>query len=72
MTIQLTEQQQQVLDSSGTTPPQVVDPRTNDAYVLVPATEYEAVREVIEDEKKQAAIRSVALRNAAGRLNEVP
>jgi hypothetical protein len=72
MTIQLTEQQQQVLDSSGGTPPQVVDPRTNEAYVLVPATEYEAVREVIEDERRQAALHSVALRNAVGRMNEVP
>jgi hypothetical protein len=70
MTIQLTEQQQEVLDSAGATPPQVVDPRTNSSYVLVPANEYEAVREVLEDERRQAAIRSVALRNAVGRMNE--
>jgi PHD/YefM family antitoxin component YafN of YafNO toxin-antitoxin module len=70
MTIQLTEQQQEVLDSAGATPPEVVDPRTNSSYVLVPASEYEAVREVIEDERRQAAIRTVALKNAAGRMNE--
>lgn len=70
MTIQLTEEQQEVLDSAGATPPKVVDPRTNSAYVLVPVNEYESVREVIEDERQQAALRSVALRNAAGRMNE--
>jgi hypothetical protein len=72
MTIQLTEQQQRVLDSAGVTPPQIVDPRTNAAYVLVPADEYETVREIIEDERRQAVLRSIALRNAAGRMNEDP
>ncbi len=70
MTIQLTEQQQEVLDSSGAAPPQVVDPRTNSAYVLVPADEYETIREIIEDERRQAAIRAVALKSLARRMNE--
>lgn len=70
MTIQLTEQQQEVLDSSGSIPPEVVDPRTNSSYVLVPADEYETIREIIEDERRQAAIRSVALKTAASRMNE--
>jgi hypothetical protein len=72
MTIQLTEQQQEVLDSAGATPPQVVDPRTNTEYVLVPAAEYETVREILEDERQQEAIQKVALRNAVGRMNEEP
>jgi hypothetical protein len=38
----------------------------------VPAAEYEAVREVLEDEQRQRAIGAVALRNAAGRMNEEP
>ena len=37
-------------------PPQVVDPRTNEAYVLISLTEYEAVREIVEDERRQRAI----------------
>lgn len=72
MTIQLTEQQQQVLDLVGTEPAQVVDPRTNAEYVLVPAAEYESVRDVLEDERQQAAIQAVALRNAVGRMDEDP
>jgi hypothetical protein len=72
MTIQLTEEQQQAIDSAGATPPQVVDPRTNAAYILIPADDYETVREIIEDERRQKAIRRVALRNAVGRLQEAP
>jgi PHD/YefM family antitoxin component YafN of YafNO toxin-antitoxin module len=70
MPIELTEQQQQALDALGTAPPQVIDPRTSNAYVLIPAAEYEAVREALEDERRQRAIRAVALRNAADRLDE--
>jgi tRNA A-37 threonylcarbamoyl transferase component Bud32 len=72
MTIQLTAQQQEALDSSGAMPPEVVDPRTNTAYVLIPAVEYETFREVVEDERRQGAVRTVALRNAAGRMHEAP
>ena len=72
MPIHLTEQQQQDLDSSKAQPPQVVDPRTNAAYVLVPLTEYEAVREIVEDERQQKVIRTVALRNAGRRIDEAP
>ena len=72
MTIQLTEEQQQAMDSAGTTPPQVVDPRTSAAYVLIPAEDYETVREVLGEERQQKAIRKVALRNAAGRIQETP
>ena len=67
MAIQLTEQQQRALDSTDAEPPQVVDPRTDAAYVLIPLTEYEAVREIVEDERRQKAIREVALRNAGQR-----
>jgi PHD/YefM family antitoxin component YafN of YafNO toxin-antitoxin module len=57
---------------SEKTPARVTDPRTSDAYVLIPAAEYEAVREALEDEQRQRAIRAVALRNAAGQLGEEP
>jgi len=70
MPIRLTEQQQRTLDSTDAEPPQVVDPRTNEAYVLIPLTEYEVVRAIVEDEKQQRAIRLVALRNAGRRAEE--
>jgi hypothetical protein len=72
MPIQLTEQQQRALDTTEAQPPQVVDPRTNAAYVLIPLTEYESVREIVEDERRQRDIRAVALRNAGRRVNEAP
>lgn len=72
MPIRLTAQQQEALASTDAQPPQVVDPRTNKAYVLVPLTEYEAVREVVEDERRQRAIRAVALRNAGRRVDDGP
>lgn len=68
MNIQLTRQQQQVLDSEGGGLPRVIDPRTNAAYVLVPETDFEAVRDLVEEERRQRAIHAVALRNAAGRV----
>jgi PHD/YefM family antitoxin component YafN of YafNO toxin-antitoxin module len=70
MTLRLTEQQQQALDSAETVPPQIVDPRTDAAYVLIPAAEYETVREILEDERRQRALRAVALQNAVGRMDE--
>jgi hypothetical protein len=72
MSIELTEQQQQALDSQGEGPPRVIDPRTNVSYYLVPASVYEAVRELLEEERRQKAIRAVGLRNAARRLDEAP
>ncbi|HXU44180.1 MAG TPA: hypothetical protein VN783_01535 [Thermoanaerobaculia bacterium] len=72
MAICLTEQQQRDLDSTEAQPPQVVDPRTNVAYVLIPLDEYGEVREIIEDESRQRVIRAVALRNAARRTAEAP
>ena len=72
MSIELTEQQQHALDSQREQPPRVIDPRTKAAYVLVPEEEYESIRESLEEEKQQQAIHRVALRNAAGRMNEEP
>jgi len=72
MAIRLTEQQQRALDSTDAELPQVVDPRTNAAYVLIPLTEYEAIREIVEDERRQRAIRAVGLRNAGRRADEAP
>jgi hypothetical protein len=68
----LTEQQQRALDSTDAELPQVVDPRTNAAYVLIPLTEYKTIREIVADERRQRAIRAVGLRNAGRRADEAP
>lgn len=72
MSIQLTPQQQKALDTQEDDPPRVIDPRTNTTYILVPEVDYEAVRELLEDERRQQVIHAIALRNAAGRMDEVP
>ena len=71
MDIQLTPQQQQALDTQEDRPPRIVDPRTNTIYVLVPEMDYETIRALVEDERRQQAIHATALRNAAGRINDV-
>jgi hypothetical protein len=72
MSIQLTPQQQQALDAQKDSPPRIVDPRTNTTYTLVPEVDYDSIRELLEDERRQQAIHAVALRNAAGCMNDTP
>ncbi len=72
MNIQFTPQQLQVLDADQDEFPRVIDPRNNVSYFLVREAEYETVRDLLEDERRQRSIRAVALRNAAGRMGEVP
>jgi hypothetical protein len=69
MTIELTKTQLQTLDAEGDRV-RVVDPRTNTGYVLVPAADFESVREILEDERQQRAIRQIGLRNAAARAGD--
>jgi len=72
MSIQLTPQQQRALDTQKDSAPRVVDPRNNATYVLVPEVDYETVRALLEDEHRQQAIHAIALRNAAGRIDDTP
>ena len=72
MNIQLTPQQLEALDVGEGELPRVVDPRHNVSYVLVSEAEYETVREALEDEQRQQSIRATALRNAIGRMGEMP
>ena len=72
MSIVLTEQQQQALAAQVEAPPRVIDPRSNAAYYLIEVSDYEAVRELVEEERRQKAIRQVGLRNAVGRMEEAP
>jgi hypothetical protein len=72
MDIQLTPQQQQTLDTQAEGLLRVIAPHTNSAYILVPETDYETIRELLDDEHRQQALHAVALRNAMGRMNEEP
>lgn len=70
MTLQLTPQQQQAIDSQHGEPLVIVDPRSDTPYYLVPAIDYESVREILDDERTQRAIREAAIRTAGKRLQE--
>jgi PHD/YefM family antitoxin component YafN of YafNO toxin-antitoxin module len=70
--IQLTEEQQRALDEAAFEPLRFLDPRTNEAYVMIPADDYEAVREALEEERRQEAIHRTALQNAARRMQKAP
>lgn len=72
MSIELTPEQQKALDPQREEAQRVLDPRTRTEYVLVPEKEYELMREALDDERREEALHAVALRNAAGRLNEIP
>ena len=72
MSIELTPQQLEALDADAGELPRVVDPRNNVCYVLISDSEYESLRDILEDEQRQRSIRTVALRNAIGRMGEVP
>ena len=53
MSIELTPQQQQALDTKEESPPRVIDPRTNTTYILLPEVDYESIRELLEEERRQ-------------------
>jgi hypothetical protein len=72
MSITLTQEQQQAIDASPEHLLCLTDPRTSAAYVLMPADQFESVRDVLEDERLQKSVRRVAMRNAAARAGEEP
>jgi hypothetical protein len=47
--IELTEQQLQDLEHPESTPPRVVNPRTNETFVLLRVDEYERLKEEYDD-----------------------
>ena len=49
MSIQLTPQQQQALDTKEESPPRVIDPRTKTTYILVPEVDYKSIRELLQE-----------------------
>ena len=47
--IELTEKQMQALESAESGPPRVVNPRTNETFVLLRVDEYERLKEEYDD-----------------------
>jgi len=71
MSIELTEPQQRALDAEDGVPI-VVDPRSNARYRLIPDEDFASIKEALDDEILQRAVRRVGLRGAVGRLREEP
>jgi hypothetical protein len=53
--IELTEQQQQEIERSGWPPP-VLNPKTQETYVLLPAEMFERVRVLLEEADEIASV----------------
>ena len=68
MTIELTEEQQQVLTASGDKLQRIVDPKTHSEYVLVPAQFSNEILEIMEDELQQRAIRKATYKSAVKKM----
>lgn len=47
---ELSPELQQALDGHADTPPRLVDPRTNKAYVLLEAEQYERIKAILEQD----------------------
>ncbi len=71
MPIELTKPQQLALDLELGVP-EVLDPRNQARYVLVPADQFEAMRDALDEDHRQHAIRAVGLKNAGGRAGAEP
>ena len=48
--IELTEQQAQALENAQSTPPEVVNPRTKETFILLRADEYKRLKEAEYDD----------------------
>jgi hypothetical protein len=64
--IELTEQQMQALKNTDSTPPRVVNPRTNETFVLLRVDEYERLKEVEYDDSPWTSAELQALAWEAG------
>ncbi|MBU4272432.1 MAG: hypothetical protein KKE86_13505 [Planctomycetes bacterium] len=72
MDITLSPEQQRVLDQSAGHLIHVTDPRTRASYLLIPAEQYEGIREALEEERVQKVVHSVGMKNAVSRAGEDP
>ncbi|MBY0512617.1 MAG: hypothetical protein K2P78_01745 [Gemmataceae bacterium] len=65
--IELTEQQADALEHPADSPPRVVNPRTNETFVLLPVREYERLKEEYDDSPWTRAEREAAAWDVAER-----
>jgi len=68
--IPLTPQQFPAIDAHDADLPRVVDPRTNEIYVLVPLAAFESVQDLLEEERTLRTIQAIGRRNAVGRMED--
>jgi DTW domain-containing protein YfiP len=66
--IELTEQQQRELDAAPRLS-RILDPRTNQAYILVPAEQYERLKDLLNSGPLTADERKVILQGVWQRAN---
>jgi hypothetical protein len=59
MTAHLTAEQQQALDARPETPLRLVDPRTNQTYVLLRAEVYERLEALLNEEERDQFVRDM-------------
>jgi hypothetical protein len=59
MSIELTAQQQQALEEPQEYPARVVNPRTNETFVLIHVEMYERVRALLEEEDEISSVREM-------------
>ena len=64
--IKLTEQQMHELENPEATPPRVVNPRTNETFILLPVGEYERLKQHEYDDSPWAREELQALAWEAG------
>ena len=72
MTLTMTAEQQQAINTKPGQRTRLLDPLTNSMYVLVPEAEFEAIEEIVEDELRQRTIHAIGLKNAIRRMSEEP
>ena len=64
MRIELSEEQRQAVDAQSAEPVRLIDPRTNAAYFLVRAEEYQRHKAMLDEEEQEAAERTAWLASA--------
>lgn len=68
--IPLIPQQFPAVDARDADRPRVVDPRTNEVYVLVSEADFESVQGLLEEERQLRTIHAIGRRNAVGRMED--
>jgi PHD/YefM family antitoxin component YafN of YafNO toxin-antitoxin module len=63
-------QQFPAVDACDADRPRVVDPRTNEVYVLVSEADFESVQGLLEEERQLRTIHAIGWRNAVGRMED--